>query len=230
MVNRGLLDCGLVKRSIKKGPKPNQLVKKIGHTFARYANPSIFSFFFLIAEVDVPSAFDRAVRYSVPQYQRNTFDRAVAGLPTDFLSFPVTGEVFRSKAECKARLQGFALSQGLQPSLANLHKMGRPGEFLCIHHGTVTHNHRELEDEVEKDSEGKVTSKRQRGNTRMMQKLDCGWRGVVSHRFLHGGAVDRIWILTMTCASHTHVMKNPFAYQVHVKGTVEYQILIGICA
>jgi hypothetical protein len=29
----------------------------------------------------------------------------------------------------------------------------------------------------------------------------------------------------MTCASHTHVMKNPFAYKVHVKGTVEYQIL-----
>jgi hypothetical protein len=32
----------------------------------------------------------------------------------------------------------------------------------------VTRNHRELEDEVEKDSDGKVTSKRQRGNTQMM--------------------------------------------------------------
>ena len=62
--------------------------------------------------MDVPSAFDSAIRYSVPQHQRSTFDRAVAGLPTDFLSFPVTGEVFGSKAECKARLQGFALSQG----------------------------------------------------------------------------------------------------------------------
>ena len=29
----------------------------------------------------------------------------------------------------------------------------------------------------------------------------------------------------MTCTSHTHIMRNPFAYQVHVKGTVEYQIL-----
>jgi hypothetical protein len=47
--------------------------------------------------------------------------------------------------------------------------MGRLGpEFLCIHHGTVTSNRRELEDEVEKDSEGKVTSKRQRGNTQVM--------------------------------------------------------------
>jgi hypothetical protein len=116
--------------------------------------------------------------------------------------------------------------RGLQSSLANPHKMGRLGpEFLCIHHGTVTSNRRELEDEVEKDSEGKITSKRQRSNTQVMQKLDCGWRGVVSHRFPHAGAVDRIWILTVTCASHTHVMRNPFAYQAHVKGTMESQIL-----
>jgi hypothetical protein len=61
--------------------------------------------------MDVPSAFDRAIRYSVPPHQRSTFDRAVAGLPTGFLSYPVTGKVFGSKAECKARLQGFTLSQ-----------------------------------------------------------------------------------------------------------------------
>jgi len=62
--------------------------------------------------MDVLSAFDSAIRYSVPPHQRRTFDRAVAGLPTEFLNFPVTGEVFGSKAECKTRLQGFALSQG----------------------------------------------------------------------------------------------------------------------
>jgi hypothetical protein len=61
--------------------------------------------------MDVPSTFDSAIRYSVPRHQRSTFDRAVTGLLTDFLSFPVTGEVFGSKAEYKARLQGFALSQ-----------------------------------------------------------------------------------------------------------------------
>jgi hypothetical protein len=35
--------------------------------------------------MDVPSAFDRAIRYSVPRHQCSTFDRAVAGLPADFL-------------------------------------------------------------------------------------------------------------------------------------------------
>jgi hypothetical protein len=63
--------------------------------------------------MDIPSAFDCAIRYSVPQRQRSTFDRAVARLPTDFLSYPVTGEVFGFKVEYKTRLQGFALSQGL---------------------------------------------------------------------------------------------------------------------
>jgi hypothetical protein len=58
----------------------------------------------VIAEMDGLSAFDRAIRYSVPQHQRSIFDRAVARLTTDFLSYPVIREVFRSEAECKARL------------------------------------------------------------------------------------------------------------------------------
>jgi hypothetical protein len=37
--------------------------------------------------MDVPSAFNRAIRYSVPQYQRSTFDRAIAGLATDVLGY-----------------------------------------------------------------------------------------------------------------------------------------------
>jgi hypothetical protein len=73
--------------------------------------------------MDVPGTFDHAIRYTVPHYQRSTFDRTVAGLPTDFLSDPVTGEVFGSKADCKARLQGFALSQGLAVVVGSLRKI-----------------------------------------------------------------------------------------------------------
>jgi hypothetical protein len=89
----------------------------------------------------------------------------------------------------------------------------------------VARNHRELEDEVEKDSEDKITGTRQRGNIQVMQKLDFGRRGVVSYRFPCAGVVDRIRVLTTICASHTYVMKNPFSYQVHAKDAVEYQIL-----
>jgi hypothetical protein len=88
------------------------LTKDRLHISLVHANSSILLLFFLTAEMDVPSTFNRAICYSVPQHQRTTFDRAVAGLPIDFSSYPVTGEVFGSKAECKARLQGFALSQG----------------------------------------------------------------------------------------------------------------------
>src|SRR5437764_4986563 len=69
---------------------------KLGRTFYKdMLSPSILLFFFLIAEMDVPSAFDRAIRYSVLTYQRSTFDRAVTALLRSFLRFPVTGEIFR---------------------------------------------------------------------------------------------------------------------------------------
>jgi hypothetical protein len=171
-------------------------------------------------------AFDRAIRFLVPTHQRGTYDRAVAALPPGFLEFPVTGEIFESKVGCKVRLQGFSLSQGFAVVVGKSSQDGTPrAEFLCIHHGTATRNDRQLEEEVERDPEGNITSRRQRGDTQVMQKLDCGWKGVLSHRFPYPGATDRVWMLTMTCSGHTHNMKNPFSYQVHVKATTEYQVL-----
>jgi hypothetical protein len=68
--------------------------QKIGHTIYNCTIiPSILLSFFLVAEMDIPSALNHAIRFSVPPHQRTTFDRAVAGLPTDFLSYPVTREV-----------------------------------------------------------------------------------------------------------------------------------------
>jgi hypothetical protein len=58
-----------------------------------------------------------------------------------------------------------------------------------------------------------------------MQKLNCGWRGICSYKYPYPGAVERIWQLTMTYSSHTHTMRNPFAYQAHVQATTEYQVL-----
>ena len=176
--------------------------------------------------MNTPSAFDSAIRYSVPQHQRSAFDRAIAALPIDFLRFLITREVFGFKAEYKTRLQGFALSQGFAVVIGKSSQDGTPrAEYLCIHHGIVTRNHRKLEDKVVKDSEDNITSKRQRDNTQVIQKLDCGWRGIVSYRFPYGGAVDRIWILIMTYTSYIYVMRNPFAYQVYIKDTMEYQTL-----
>jgi hypothetical protein len=49
-------------------------------------------------------------------------------------------------------------------------------EFLCIHHGRETRNDRQLEQGVERNPEGKITSCRNRGDTQVNQKLDCKWR------------------------------------------------------
>jgi hypothetical protein len=50
--------------------------------------------------------FDRAIRYSVPQYQCSTFDRAVAGSITGVLIHPAVREVFSLRLSvrlgCKA--------------------------------------------------------------------------------------------------------------------------------
>jgi hypothetical protein len=95
----------------------------------------------LIAEIGVPSAFDRAIRYSVSQHQRSTFDRAVAGLVTDFLRYPVVREVFGPKVECKsvARLcDWLRVLLRLEESGSTKRMRGRTVGFVTPHMGTAT--------------------------------------------------------------------------------------------
>jgi hypothetical protein len=178
----------------------------------------------LLPKMETPSAFDYRIRYLVPQHQRSTFDRTIAALPPAFLGFPTTGEVFDSAASCKARLQGFSLGQGFAVVVGKSNK-NQYVEFLCIHHDSETRNHRQLEQDVQLDPEGKIVSRRKRGDTQVNQKLDCQWRCICSFKFAYTGAVDRVWILTVTSLTHTHEMKNPFGYRVYVKGTTEFKIM-----
>jgi hypothetical protein len=106
----------------------------------------------------------------VPTHQRSTFDRAIAGLPPAFLGFLTTGEVFESTTACKARLQGFSLGQGFTVVVGKSNK-GAFVEFLCIYHSAETRNDRQLEQGVERNPEGKITSRRKRGDTQVNQKI-----------------------------------------------------------
>ena len=78
---------------------------------------------------------------------------------------------------------------------------------------------------VERDPEGKITSHRKRGDTQVNLKLDCKWRCTCSFKFAYAGATGRMWILTVTSLTHTHDMRDPFGYKIHVKETTEYKIL-----
>ena len=58
-----------------------------------------------------------------------------------------------------------------------------------------------------------------------MQKLDCQWRYTCSFKAAFSGAVEKVWILIVTSLTHTHSLRNPFGYRIHVKATTEYKIL-----
>lgn len=60
--------------------------------------------------MECSESFDRTIRYSGVDISAALSIMPVAKLSTDFLSFPITGEVFGRKAECKARFHSFALS------------------------------------------------------------------------------------------------------------------------
>jgi hypothetical protein len=81
-------------------------------------------------------------RFAIPCLSISVaLSRAVAGLITNFLSYPVIREVFGSKAECKARLQGFVLSQKRPPRLeeSGSIKRTRGGTlvFVALHTSTT---------------------------------------------------------------------------------------------
>src|SRR4051794_20805355 len=88
--------------------------------------------------------------------------------------------------------------------------------------GTITHDSMPPNTS---DVEGQIVSRRKRGDTQVMQKLDCQWRCTCSFKTAFSGAVEKMWILTVTSLTHTHGLRNPFGYKIHVKATTEYKIL-----
>jgi hypothetical protein len=64
---------------------------------------------------------------------------------------------------CKAQLQGVSLGQGFCGGSGQVAFV----EFLCMHHNTETRNDRQFEQDVERDPEGKITSRRKRRDTRV---------------------------------------------------------------
>ena len=163
----------------------------------------------------------------VPAHLHAVLERAITALPPAWLQPPATGEIFQSKEECKKRLQGFALNQGFAVVAGKSYKEGTPrNEFLCIHHGDKTRNDRGLEEKVEKDSEGKIISQRQREATFVKQK-SCKWRYICSYRPVKRGDTTKVYYLTVTYNEHSHELgNNPFAYKIHETALAEYQQLI----
>jgi hypothetical protein len=101
-----------------------------------------------------------------PAHHRAAVERIVNSLPLSYLSPPVSGEIFDSLDDCNSRLRGFALAEGFDiVKHGGGTKKVPVSRYKCIFHGTDSRNYRKLKDYVEKDSEGKITSRRKRDAT-----------------------------------------------------------------
>ena len=102
--------------------------------------------------------------------------------PPGWLLPPNAGEIFASKELCNSRLRAFALTKGFDIVRNGGGTAANPAwRFRCYCHGLATRNQRKLEDQVEKNEERKITSKRQRAHTHVHQ-LDCQWAALCSFK------------------------------------------------
>ena len=100
-----------------------------------------------------------------------------------------------------------------------------PGLRLwCKHHGAEIRNTRKLEDNVVKDSKGKITSDRQRGNT-IVSQLSCEWAVRCTYKSVgKRGSDEKGWVLSITWDSHSHPLRaDPLTYISHRQSTTEFR-------
>jgi hypothetical protein len=138
-----------------------------------------------------------------PEHHRAAVERMVRALPPAYLLPPCSGEIFEGLEACNRRLRGYALAEGFDIVRKGGGTKANPSyRFRCIFHGTTTQNNRKLEEFVEKDSDGKIVSKRQREATSVRQ-LQCPWSALCSYRSIgKRGANEMGFILTVQCEAH----------------------------
>jgi len=154
-------------------------------------------------------------------------EHKVNSFPPEWLEPPKTGETFDTIAECEGRLRAYALAEGFDIVKRGGGTEKVPGtRFCCYHHGEKTRNWRGLEDEVQRDYQGNVTSRRQREAT-LFHQTGCNWSARVSQKVLgpRGSGVTT-FLLTVLCDEHTghRLTDNPLEYLSHQKSLDEYQI------
>ena len=100
-------------------------------------------------------------RPGCPQHHVAALERLVNSYSVQWLSEPQTGEEFNSLEHCNRRLRAFALAEGFDIVRYSRGTRVAPAyRFRCFFHGTETENSRKLEDRVEVDKKGNITSRR----------------------------------------------------------------------
>jgi hypothetical protein len=116
-----------------------------------------------------------ATRAGCPKHLVAALEATVNSYPDEWLLLPQTGEEFPSLAACNDRLRVYALAEGFDIVRHGGGTGAAPAyRFRCFFHGTKTKNTRKLEDRVEVNEEGNITSRRQREVSNIRQ-LYCPW-------------------------------------------------------
>src|SRR5215475_12309050 len=163
-----------------------------------------------------------------PGHLRHPLERHVNRFPAEYLSEPQDNEVFDTFEEAHRRLSAFALVQGFDIVKNGGQTSINPGGNLrCIYHGNGTRNWRELEERVERDEAGAITSNRKRDLT-VVRGTGCPWRCLVTFKSI--GKRDsgkKGFVLSVKCLSHgdTHPLspENPLIFYSHRQSLEEYQ-------
>jgi len=140
-----------------------------------------------------------------PKHLAGALERAVNALPPAWLLPPQTGEIFDSIPDAERRLRGYSLAEGFDIAQTGGGTRKAPGaHFECGYHGTTTRNWRKLEDHIEKDEKGNITSRRQREGT-IVGQLDCHWSVRVTYKDIgKRGSGNKGFVMTVVCLDHVH--------------------------
>src|SRR5437764_1047237 len=161
-----------------------------------------------------------------PKHHIAALERLVNSYPAKWLLQPQTGEEFDSLDHCNSRLRAFALAKGFDIVRNGGGTKDAPSyRFRCFYHGITTQNNRKLEDRVEVDKEGNITSRRKRDATNVRQ-LDCPWAALCSYKSVgKRGSGIKAFILTVQNSEHSCALTDdPLSvFPAHLKATEEWQ-------
>jgi hypothetical protein len=109
------------------------------------------------------------------EHHRAAVERIVNALPPSWLLHPQSGEIFDDLDYCNRRMRGYSLAEGFDVVRKGGGSKDNPSwRFFCLYHGEKTKNTRKLEDRVEMNEAGIITSKRQRDNT-SLKPIICAY-------------------------------------------------------
>ena len=134
----------------------------------------------------ISPAFRWQARPGCPATLVNVLKEKVNSFPSYWLNTLYKGEIFKDLIEARDRYRAFALAEGFE-----VVKGGGGGplfpaaRFHCFHHSIRSRNWRKLEDEVERDKDGDIISKRRRQATHVHGSA-CPWLVVVSFKGIGG--------------------------------------------